>query len=143
MPIKQTTKKQKKQSFDLLLIPYILITLAIILFGAKMYIYEYRVNQAMPEDTYQAVFLTNGQVYFGHLKTLNRSVYQLTDVYYLKQGQTANTTADTQADTQFSVVSLGEEIHQPTQSIYINQDQMLFWENLQTNSRILDAINQY
>ena len=33
---------------------------------------------------YQAVFLTNGQVYFGKLHQVNGEYYRLTDIYYLQ-----------------------------------------------------------
>jgi len=32
---------------------------------------------------YQAVFLSNGQVYFGHLAKVNSAYPELTDIYYL------------------------------------------------------------
>src|SRR3989344_384732 len=35
---------------------------------------------------FQAVFLDNGQVYFGKLRSLNRDLWSLTDIYYLRAG---------------------------------------------------------
>ena len=36
------------------------------------------------DSRWQAVFLSDGQVYFGHLENENRRFSRLTDVYYLK-----------------------------------------------------------
>ena len=36
------------------------------------------------EDLYQAVFLSNDQIYFGHLKKADSDFVILTDVYYVK-----------------------------------------------------------
>src|SRR3989344_4528142 len=35
-------------------------------------------------DQYQAVFLTNGQVYFGKLSDVNSAYVSLQDIYYLQ-----------------------------------------------------------
>jgi len=92
---------------------------------------------------YQAVFLTNGQVYFGHLqKRLGGDYVKLTSVYYLRvedQGQTAtDATADTQS--QVSIIKLGGEVHGPKDAMLINKDQILFIEDLREDSDIVRNI---
>src|SRR3989338_2474608 len=42
---------------------------------------------AIDADKWQAVFLTNSQAYFGHLKELNKDYAKLSDIYYLKASQ--------------------------------------------------------
>src|ERR1700743_2242299 len=41
-------------------------------------------NKNIKTSEYQAVFLTNGQVYFGKLANLNNKYVTITDVYYLQ-----------------------------------------------------------
>jgi hypothetical protein len=142
--------QKKRFMVDLLMIPYCIITLALILMGVKILLSNNSLTEAMPSSTYQAVFLANGQVYFGHLKQINKSYFSLRDVYYIRediagQSETADETDAANPDTTtpqtaFSVVRLGEEIHQPQNALILNADQIVFWENLQTDSRVISAI---
>ena len=108
-------------------------------------------------DRYQAVFLTNNQVYFGKLRHLSDGSSRLTDVYYL-QPQTgpatdsASTKNDSaQADPSQSggtkstpqLVKLGSELHGPEDAIVFSKDQVLFWENLKKDSKVAKAIDEY
>lgn len=91
---------------------------------------------------YQAVFMTNGQVYFGKLSDLNKAYADLTDVYYL-QVQQAVQPAATDQKSQVSLTKLGSELHGPTDKMHISRDQILFWENLKDDSTIVKAIKDY
>src|SRR6201985_2895939 len=44
-------------------------------------------SQAVKDKQYQAVFLTNGQVYFGKFGNVNSSYVKLTNIYYLQVQQ--------------------------------------------------------
>src|SRR4051812_35978535 len=44
-------------------------------------------NQAINKGQFQAVFLTNGQVYFGKLADLNNKYVTMTDIYFLQVQQ--------------------------------------------------------
>lgn len=84
-------------------------------------------------DTYQAVFLTNDQIYFGRLKNINSDYLILSDVYYAKMNESGAG----------QLVKLGEgEPHGPRGEMIINQDQVLFWENLNSDSPVVKAIQQ-
>ncbi|MBX4187002.1 MAG: hypothetical protein KW802_01940 [Candidatus Doudnabacteria bacterium] len=101
---------------------------------------------------YQAVFLTNNQVYFGKL-TGSHGFYKLTDIYYLQVTQnlqqatadaknpTSTGTAQTQPNIQ--LVKLGSELHGPEDTMYIDRDKVLFWENMKDESKVVQAIHQY
>ncbi|MFH1426693.1 MAG: hypothetical protein ABIG66_04690 [Candidatus Kerfeldbacteria bacterium] len=145
MPNKQTKKMTKKQwSFDVMMVPYILIVLTVILVGASLSMQKLQFEKTTPKNTFQAVFLVNGQVYFGHLDSLSRNYFQLTDVYYLQQQeQLTDDAKNGEKETSIKVIRLGEEIHQPENTIVIRKEHVLFWENLRTDSQIIDAINQY
>ncbi len=88
---------------------------------------------------YQAVFLTNGQVYFGKLSDSAASYATMKDIYYLQvtqppiQGsqQDAASQAQAQAQQQLSLVKLGNELHGPVDEMKINRDQILFFKNIQ------------
>ena len=82
-------------------------------------------------DAYQAVFLMNDQIYFGHLKNINSDYLILSDVYYVKIGQSGA--------GQLVKLGLGEP-HGPKDEMVINQDQVLFWENLKFDSQVVKTI---
>lgn len=94
---------------------------------------------------WQAVFLSDGQVYFGHLTAYNRSFYLLTKVYYLKYGnslQNASATDLTAPEQKLNLIKLGGELHGPEDLMYIAQDKIEFIENLKSSSPVLQAINK-
>ena len=126
------------------LLPYGIITIAILVGAALLVVRQYQFTQTLPSETRQAVFLTNGQVYFGHLSRLNRSYFELTDVYYIQEQlvQGESEAGETTDESQLSVVRLGNELHEPQNTIVINADHILMWENLELNSRVQDAINR-
>ena len=96
---------------------------------------------------YQSVFLTNGQVYFGKLSHSSDMYVTLTDIYYLQvtqpplQGSQTNT--QQQQQQQLSLVKLGNELHGPVDSMQINRDQILFFENMKDDGKVVQAIREY
>ena len=92
---------------------------------------------------YQAVFLTNGQVYFGHLYWQNHQYSVLRDVSYLQVTQPPQPlTAGQTPPTNINLVKLGGELHGPTDEMRINRDTVLFIENLKSDSKVVSAITQ-
>lgn len=89
---------------------------------------------------YQAVFLNNGQVYFGKLHDYYTNHPYLTDVYYIQSqnGNTTGSTTSTSGDS--SLVELGSEIHKPQNLMILNKDAILFVENMQTDSQVSKLI---
>lgn len=88
---------------------------------------------------YYAVFLTNGQVYFGQLKEKNNREFVLTNVYYLQLSDTA-TAQQELSESRFSLVKLGDELHGPTDEMFINMDNLLFYEKLKKDSKVVESI---
>ena len=89
---------------------------------------------------YQAVFLNNGQVYFGNVTALNSQYVTLESVYYLTQA----TNAQGQASSDYTLVKLGcQQIHYPTDRMVINRDQVTFWENLSKDGKVAKSIADY
>lgn len=80
---------------------------------------------------YQAVFLTNGQTYFGRFYDRMGAYAKIEDVYYLQQ--TAGSDANT-ADTR--LLRRGTELHQPSSRMLIPKSAILFVEDLTDASPI-------
>lgn len=103
-------------------------------------------DAAIETDKYQALFMSNGQVYFGRLSKLDAGYAQLTDVYYLQVQQPVQPAADDKkkdGQPQVSLTKLGKELHGPTDKMHISRDQILFWENLKEDSTVVKAIKDY
>lgn len=82
-------------------------------------------------DAYQAMFLTNDQIYFGRLKTISSDYLILSDVYYVKINE----------EGAGQLVKLGAiEPHGPKDKMTINREQVLFWENLKFDSPVVKTI---
>jgi hypothetical protein len=97
---------------------------------------------------YQAVFFTNGQVYFGKLHSFNNGYLKLTNIYYL-QATSANNDdqklqkASDSSSNNVQLIKLGQEIHGPQDEMIISKDQVLFYENLKSDSKVSQAIAKY
>ncbi len=91
---------------------------------------------------YQAVFLSNGQVYFGKVVDANNQTLVLENIYYLRSSGNLQASEIPESDN-FSLVKLGNEIHGPEDKMSINLSHVLFVENLKTDSKVVEAIMAY
>jgi len=85
----------------------------------------------------QAVYLTNGQVYFGYLGDPNATYVALRDPFYPQSEQTGSNARRT-----ITLNPLGET-YTTENVMYINQKQILHFENLADNSKVNTAINNF
>ena len=85
---------------------------------------------------YQAVLLTNGSVYFGHLQNYGGAHPVLTDVYYV----VTQTNPETKQANNV-LVKRGKELHEPDR-MYLNPNQILFVEPVGTSSKVAQLIAQ-
>ncbi|MDP2587115.1 MAG: hypothetical protein Q8P32_05135 [Candidatus Komeilibacteria bacterium] len=101
-------------------------------------------KEAAGATGWQAVFLTNGQVYFGKVAKENNDTIVLEDIYYLQVAQSPQPTPEGQQSEQnLSLVKLGNELHGPKDAMKINMAQVLFTEELKADSKVVDAIVRY
>lgn len=90
-------------------------------------------NDFIDQATFQAIFLTNDQIYFGHLKNINPDYLLLSDVHYVKLNK----------DGDGQIVKLGvNEPHGPQDKMIINKDQVLYWENLKPSSQVIETVKK-
>jgi len=94
-------------------------------------------NKFVNDSKYQAVFLTNGQVYFGHIKDINSSYIDLTNIYYLQSSSNDTSAASpSTANNNVTLIKLGCELHKPYDQMLINVSQVSFWENIQSDGQV-------
>ncbi len=96
------------------------------------------------KKTRQAVFLTNGQVYFGYVSHSEAQYTLLKDIYYLQVQQPLQPpSGKDQQQPQISLVKLGNELHGPKDEMRINRDQILFFEDMKDDSKVNQAIADF
>jgi hypothetical protein len=91
-------------------------------------------DRRVDHSTYQAVFLTSSQVYFGKL-TIDGNDYLLSDVFYLN--------APAQGSSSGQLVKRGNELHGPTEPMIIPASSVLFIENMRGDSEVIAAIRAF
>jgi hypothetical protein len=102
-------------------------------------------------DKYQAVYLTDGSVYFGKLHLLSDGSSRLTDVYYPQKAQASDSskasdqsTTDSKTPTQSSsLIKFGSELLGGEDQIIFNKTQVAYWVNLKSDSKVTKAIQSY
>ncbi len=81
---------------------------------------------------YQAVFLANGQTYFGRYYDRLGAYAKIEDVYYLQQVQGS----DPSAAPDTKILRRGQELHEPSSRMLIPKSAILFVEDLTDASPI-------
>jgi len=92
---------------------------------------------------YQAVFLANGQVYFGKLAGEKGDYMKLVNIYYLQVQQAVQPAEKTAPQPDIRLVKLGSELHGPEDIMYVSKSQILFYEDLKDDSRVVQAIKAF
>lgn len=132
-------------------LPWVIVGLLVIILLAALFLFRGNLMKWGRSDdsskTYQAVFLSNGQVYFGHISDIMSKNITLTDIFYLQvtpaQGSQQSTQANTNQSQQLQLVKLGSELHGPEDKMHINRDHVLFYENLKKDGKVVKAIEEY
>ena len=98
--------------------------------------------KALESDAYQAVFLSNGQVYFGQITKVNPDYIVLSDIFYLNASEPVQPSSGFSND--ISLVKLGCELHGPSDVMHIPKSSVTFWENLKKHdSQVVKAIEDW
>ncbi len=137
--------KKSKVPFVVGVIALAVIAIVMVAAAITMLWRSVSINSAVSSKDYQAVFLSNNMVYFGKLSNVNDEYVKMTNIFYLQvqgqqNGQTQNNTSQ---QPQLSLTKLGNELHGPEDSMYINKKEILFWENLKPDGKVSQAILDY
>ncbi len=130
----------KKNQFIAILLAVVLVTVFCV------WLYKKNYSSKQTSRLRQAIFLTNGQVYFGYTKNYSDQMLELKEVYYLRTQdflQPSSEQSDSEDKKKISLVKLGSELHGPTDHMYINRDQIMFIEDMRQDSKINDAITKF
>lgn len=143
--------KPKKSIMKLIAFAGGAIIVALMIFGG-WFLYQSSTAANIDKDKYQAVFFTNGQVYFGKLQSLNGSYLKITDVFYLQAPAPTPASPEdsenpqetsTEPNSDVQLIKLGSEVHGPVDEMVISKDQILFFENLKDDGKVTVSIKKY
>jgi hypothetical protein len=130
----------------LLVLSLIVVSVAVTAFVGYMIVRGVGSQSSIDKEAYQAVFLDDGQIYFGKLSGIDQQYSKLESIYYLQVTDKATGQPVQQGSsnpTQIVLQKLGNEIHGPQDSMFINTDKILFWENLKVDGQVTKAIEKY
>lgn len=135
-------KRSKKGLVWTLAVALLVVVLAI----AGWFMWSNAQNGAtgINSSRFQAIFLNNGQIYFGKLSDFNDTSFKLTNIYYPQAQSTGeeeeNSTQD--ASSGIQLIRLGDEVHGPESEMFISKEQVLYYENLKSDSKVSQLIQQ-
>ena len=81
---------------------------------------------------YQAVFLSNGQTYFGHYLDRLGPYVKVENAFYITQ----QPTTDEGQSPESRLIRRGSELHQPLPYVLIPKSAILFVEDLRADSQV-------
>ena len=111
----------------------------------------YSSRQSYQPDTSgprQAIFLGDGQIYFGYASSMRNQIVTLVDVYYLLQSQTSNNTVGGPATaSKVDLIKLGvggaDDLVGAKDRMEINRDAIKYIEDMKDDSQINQKIKDY
>ncbi len=156
-PVRQDMQSGEAMSGRTSKLPWVILVLVVIVIAVLGFLFRDKLftksqsPATSKNSTYQAIFLTNGQVYFGKLSNANGDYVTMKDIYYLQVVQQPPLQGSNQQDQaaaaaaqqQISLVKLGNELHGPMDEMHISRSQVLFYEDLKSDSQVVTAIDQY
>lgn len=145
-----TAKKQPRQKKSFKWVIIAVVALGLVVGGWVAWQKLASADGGIESSKYQAVFLSNGQVYFGKLQSVNDQYLKLTNVFYIQGSSTDTDTSNsedpqqsTTANSDRKLIKLGKEVHGPEDAIIINRDHVQFYENLKSDGEVAKLISQY
>ena len=144
---KSRHSKAHRSSKKKFIIPIILVV-ALLVGAATWFMFgRNTTSSAIDGSKYQAVFFTNGQVYFGKLTDLNGEYLRLTNVFYPQEKNAAEDeslqSTSQQNANDIELIKLGNEIHGPSDEMLIAKEQVLFFENLKPDGTVSKTISDF
>lgn len=94
------------------------------------------------KSKYQAVFLQNGEFYFGKVESMTPQEITLKKVFYLQKAATPNETETATEKTDLEIVRIVDTVHAPEDMMMIERSQVLYVENLNPDSQVVKLMNQ-
>lgn len=131
-----SNRTKNARGFALLQLVWILAGISVIAAATWHFVDRLRDRDVQFSTPFQAVLLTNGSVYFGHLQGYGSHQPVLNEVYYV----VTQTNPETKQSNNV-LIKRGKELHEPDR-MYLNPQQILFVEPVGPNSKVAQLIAQ-
>jgi hypothetical protein len=118
------------------LLPYLLMIVCLFALSGCSLVNSESVGTPKTTTEYQAVFLDNGQVYFGKLENASSKYPLLKDVYYIQSGQDPTT-----KEINNVLTKRGSELHGPDM-MFINANHIIMIESVTPESKVAKLIQE-
>ena len=129
----ETGKKRGAKKLWLVLIVVPLILLLLFIWGPDLII-RFQMLKMAYSNEYIAVYTVDNQTLYGRFLGVSNRAFKLADVYYFQNLTVGDRTTG-------NLVKRGQnEITSPDGTIFINPDQILYWEKISENSQVMQII---
>lgn len=127
----------------------IVIALAVVvaLVAMVIIVMAARPMQRIDTSTYQAVYLVNGQAYFGKLQNTTGQFLVMKTPYTMQDVQTppqedanAETKETSEPVANTTLIKVSGQVYGPEESIALKAEQVIFWQNLRDDSKVSQAL---
>jgi len=118
---------------------HVAVAAAIIVVGAfllTLWFIRGGTGQVIDKTSYQVVYMSNGQAYFGKLQNVSGQFLTLASPFSAQNPQ--QDSSDTNAAV--PLVPVTEQVYGPENSIALRSENVLFWQNLRDDSKVTQAI---
>ncbi|MFA5015030.1 MAG: hypothetical protein WC549_05765 [Actinomycetota bacterium] len=95
------------------------------------------------KDSYQVVFLTSGQAYFGKITEITNEYVKVKDAFSIKVQQAQAGEDSTATQSEIKLLSIEDEFYQPEGYMLIEKSAILFIEELKDSSSIIGIMENY
>lgn len=93
-------------------------------------------------SSFQAVFLSNGQLYFGKITEITNGYIKMEKPHFLQLAQDQEDLAEG-VQPEMQLISIKDEFHKPKDFVLIEKSSVIFIEELRDASQITDAIQNF
>jgi hypothetical protein len=122
---------------------FIAAAVAAVLLIAIAAVFTWRVaNSPVKSDGFQLIKLTSGEIYIGKLNNPSSDDYVVLNQVYTQSGSDASQKDDQAQDenSELLLTRLSASVAKPEDTVYISRDKIVYWANLQSDSKIVNAI---
>lgn len=95
------------------------------------------------KDSYQVVFLTSGQAYFGNITEITDEYVRMENPFSVKVQQKQANEEGQSIGSEIKLLSIEDEFYQPEGYMLIEKSGILFIEELNNSSQIIEIIENY
>mgnify|MGYP001578633364 CR=1 FL=1 len=121
-----------------------LVVAVLVIWGGYNSWQSYRPDTSGPR---QAIFLGDGQIYFGYASSLRNKVVTLVDVYYLLPASSTDKTPIPTTAQKIDLIKLGlggdNDLVGAKDKMWINRDAIKFVEEMKDDSQVNQKIKEY